>query len=109
MGTDIDYSNVSHATIYQHITGGPGSADLMDASQGWRSVAAKLQDLHGVVEQAIRGISTTQRGAAADAATQATMALMPWLDSSVTGVSGIPIPSTDVLAIALTPRGTFIW
>src|SRR5438067_136634 len=24
----------------------------MDASQGWRSVAAKLQDLHGVVQQA---------------------------------------------------------
>jgi PPE family len=89
VGTDIDYSTVSHETIYQHITGGPGSADLMDASQGWRSVAAKLQDLHGVVEQAIRGLSATQRGAAADAATHATMALMPWLDSSVTGANAM--------------------
>lgn len=84
MGTDIDYSTVSHETIYQHITGGPGSAGLMDASQGWRSVAAKLQDLHRVVEQAIRGISAAQQGAAADAATRATMTLMPWLDGSVT-------------------------
>jgi hypothetical protein len=89
VGTDIDYSAVSHETIYQHITGGPGSADLMDASQGWRSVAAKLQDLHGVVEQAIRGISAAQQGAAADAATHATMALMPWLDSSVTGANAM--------------------
>ncbi|MDT7717150.1 MAG: hypothetical protein QOH09_3142, partial [Pseudonocardiales bacterium] len=24
MGTSIDYSTVSHETIYQHITGGPG-------------------------------------------------------------------------------------
>jgi hypothetical protein len=89
VGTDIDYSTVSHETIYQHITGGPGSADLMDASQGWRSVAAKLQDLHGLVEQAIRGMSAAQQGAAADAAMHATMALMPWLDSSVTAANAM--------------------
>ena len=89
MGTDIDYSTVSHETIYQHITEGPGSAGLMDASEGWRSVAVRQQDLHGVVEQAIRGISAAQQGAAADAATHATMALMPWLDSSVTGANAM--------------------
>jgi PPE family len=89
VGTDIDYSTVSHETIYQHITGGADSAGLMDASQGWRSVAAKLQDLHGVVEQAIRGISAAQQGAAADAATHATIALMPWLDSSVAAANAM--------------------
>jgi hypothetical protein len=89
MGTSIDYSAVSHETIYQHITGGPGIADLMDASRGWQSLAAKLQELHGVVEQAIRGIGAAQQGAAADAATDATMALMPWLGGSVTAANSM--------------------
>lgn len=82
MGTNIDYSAVAHETIYQRITGGPGSIDLREASRGWESVAAKLRDLHGAVEQAIRGIGAAQQGAAADAATHATMALMPWLEDS---------------------------
>lgn len=82
MSTNIDYSAVAHETIYQRITGGPGSIDLREASRGWESVAAKLRDLHGTVEQAIRGIGAAQQGAAADAATQATMALMPWLEDN---------------------------
>jgi hypothetical protein len=89
MGTSIDYSAVSHETIYQQITGGPGGAELMDASRGWQSVAAKLRELQGVVEQAIRIIGAAQQGAAADAATHATMALMPWLDDSVTAANGM--------------------
>lgn len=82
MGTSIDYSAVAHETIYQRITGGPGSLDLMGASRGWESVATKLEELHGQVEQASRGIGAAQRGAAADAATNATMALMPWLQDT---------------------------
>jgi hypothetical protein len=89
MGTSIDYSTVSHETIYQRITGGPGSAELMDASRGWQSVAAKLRDLHRDVEQAIRGIGAAQQGAAADAATHATMTLMPWLDDSVAAANAM--------------------
>ncbi len=89
MGTSIDYSAVSHETIYQHITAGPGGTELMDASRGWQSVAAKLRELHGTVEQAIRGIGAAQQGAAADAATHATMALMPWLEDSVSAANGM--------------------
>ena len=89
MGTSIDYSVVSHETIYQHITAGPGGTELMDASRGWQSVAAKLRELHGTVEQAIRGIGAAQQGAAADAATHATMALMPWLEDSVSAANGM--------------------
>ena len=89
MGTSIDYSTVSHETIYYHITGGPGSAALGDVSRGWQSVATKLQALHGLVDQAVRGIGAAQQGAAADAATHATMALMPWLGDSVTAANGM--------------------
>jgi hypothetical protein len=79
LGTSIDYSAVSHQTIHQRVNGGSGSLDLMVTSRGWENIAAKLRELHGQVEQAIRGIGATQQGAAADAATNATMALLPWL------------------------------
>lgn len=89
MGTDIDYSTVPHETIYQHLTGGAGSIDMVEAGRGWQGVAATLQDLRGAVEQAIRGIGVAQQGAAADASTHATMALLPWLDSGVASANGI--------------------
>lgn len=82
MGTSIDYSAVAHETIYQRLTGGPGSLDLMGASRGWESVATTLEELRGQVEQAIRGIGAAQQGASADAATNATMVLMPWLEDT---------------------------
>src|SRR5262245_54438152 len=89
MGTSIDYSSVSHETIYQRINGGQGSTELMEASRGWQSVAARLRRLHGAVEQAIREIGATQQGAAAEAATHATMALMPWLEHSATAATAM--------------------
>ena len=89
MGTSIDYGTVSHETIYQQITGGPGGIDLTEASRGWQSVTAKLQQLQGDVEQAVRRIGAAQQGAAADAATHATMALVPWLEDSVAAAKGI--------------------
>lgn len=89
MGTSIDYSTVSHETIYQHITGGPGHAQMMENSRGWQSVATQMQQFRGVVERAVRGIGVAQQGAAADAATDATSALMPWLDGSVTAANGV--------------------
>jgi hypothetical protein len=89
MGTSIDYSAVSHETIYHHITGGPGSAALMDASRGWQSVATKLQELQGLVDQTVRKIGAAQQGAAADAATHATMVLMPWIGDGVTAANGM--------------------
>jgi PPE family len=79
MGTSIDYSTVSHETIYHHITGGPGSAALGDVSWDCQGVATKLQALQDLMDQAVRGIGAAQQGAAADAATHATMALIPWL------------------------------
>lgn len=89
MGTSIDYSAVSHETIYQHITGGPGYAGMMENSRGWESVAAQMQQFRGAVEQAVQGISAAQRGVAADAATHSTSALMPWLDRSVTAANSM--------------------
>lgn len=89
MGTSVDYSTVSHETIYQHITGGPGYADMMENSRGWQSVATEMQDIRGAVEQAVRGIGAAQQGVAADAATHSTSALMPWLDESVTAANGV--------------------
>jgi PPE family len=89
MSTNIDYSTVSHETIYQHITGGPGSIDMVEASRGWQSVAAKLEQLHKDVDQAVRRIGTAQQGASADAATHATMALVPWLENGVAAAKAI--------------------
>jgi len=89
VGTSIDYSTVSHDTIYQHITGGPGHAEMMENSRGWQSAATKIQNVRGAVERAVRGIGAAQQGAAADAATHATSTLMPWLDESVTAANGV--------------------
>lgn len=87
MGTSIDYGSVSHETIYDHITGGPGSAALGDVSRDWQSVATKLQALHDLVDQAVGGIGAAQQGAAADRATHATMALLPWLGDVLTAAT----------------------
>jgi PPE-repeat protein len=97
--TSIDYSTVSHETIYKHITGGPGSAEMMDASQGWRSVAAKMQEFQGVVERAVQGIGAAQQGAAADAATHATMALTPWVAEAATTANGIAVRVSEQAAV----------
>jgi hypothetical protein len=89
VGTSIDYSTVSHETIYQHITGGPGYAGMMETCRGWQRVAAEIQDIRGAVQQAVAGIGLAQQGAAANAATHATSALMPWLDRSVAAANSM--------------------
>ncbi|MGH3605194.1 MAG: PPE domain-containing protein, partial [Pseudonocardiaceae bacterium] len=89
MGTSIDYSTISHEAIYQHITGGPGYAGMVEMSRGWQSVAAQMQQFRVAVEQAVRGIGLAQQGAAADAATHSTSALMPWLDRSVAAANSM--------------------
>ncbi len=87
MATSIDYDTVPHETIYQHITGGPGSAALEGVSSDCQGVATNLQALQDLVDEAVRGIGVTQQGAAADAATQATMALIPWLGDLITAAN----------------------
>jgi len=84
MGTNIDYSTVAHETIYQHITQGPGSGPLVDASQESQGIATELQAVQGLLAQAVRGIGTAQQGAAADAATHATTGLLPWISDAGT-------------------------
>ncbi|MGH3853306.1 MAG: PPE domain-containing protein [Pseudonocardiaceae bacterium] len=106
MGTDIDYSTVSHETIYQHITGGLGGTGMMDASQGWRSVAAQLQEIQILVDQAVRGIGVAQQGAAADAATQATTALLPWVTETAAMAAGIADRVDEQAAIFAHTRGS---
>ena len=87
MGTSIDYSTVAHETIYQHITQGPGSGPLMDASRGAQSIATELQAVQGLLAQAVRGIGAAQQGAAADAATHATTGLLPWITHAGTAAN----------------------
>ncbi|MEO7195142.1 MAG: PPE domain-containing protein [Pseudonocardiaceae bacterium] len=106
MGTDIDYSTVSHETIYQHITGGLGGTGMMDASQGWRSVAAQLQEIQILVDQAVRGIGIAQQGAAADAATQATTALLPWVTETAAMAAGIADRVDEQATIFAHTRGS---
>ncbi|MBV8539084.1 MAG: PPE domain-containing protein [Pseudonocardiales bacterium] len=91
MGTNVDYSTVSHETIYHHITGGPGGTEMMDASRAWHSVAAQLREIQSIVEHAVRGIGAAQQGAAADAATHATMAMAPWVAETATTANGMAI------------------
>jgi hypothetical protein len=88
MGTSVDYGTVPHGTIYRHITGGPGSAALVDVSWDCQGFATKLQALQDLVDQAVRGVGAAQQGTAADAATHATMALIPWLGDLVTAANG---------------------
>jgi len=89
MGTSVDYGTVPHGTIYQHITGGPGSAALVDVSWDCQGFATKLQALQDLVDHAVGGIGAAQQGTAADAATHATMALIPWLGDIVTAANGM--------------------
>jgi hypothetical protein len=62
---------------------------MMEMSRGWQSVATEMQDIQAAVRQAVRGIGAAQQGAAADAATHSTSALMPWLDDGVTAANGV--------------------
>lgn len=87
MSTDIDYSIVSHETIYCQITGGRGSATLEEVSRSWQSIAMKLEALHGRVGEAVGGIGAAQQGVAAEAATRATMVLLPWLADTLTAAT----------------------
>jgi hypothetical protein len=105
MGTSIDYSTVSHETIYQHITGGAGSAALMDGSRGWQSVAAKLQEIQGLVDQAVRGVGAAQQGAAADAATHAMTALTPWIAGAATVANRIAARVSEQASVFAHTRG----
>jgi hypothetical protein len=89
VGTSIDYSTVSHETIYQHITQGPGSGSLVDASQESQGIATELQAVQGLLAQAVRGIGAAQQGAAADAATHATTGLFPWIADAGTAAKAL--------------------
>ncbi|HET9116924.1 MAG TPA: PPE domain-containing protein [Pseudonocardiaceae bacterium] len=98
MGTDIDYNTVAHETIYQHLTGGAGSIDMIEAARGWQGIAAKLQEIHGAVEEAVRAIGAAQQGAAADAASQATMTLLPWLGDGAAAANDTAIRISEQAA-----------
>jgi hypothetical protein len=89
VGTSIDYSTVAHETIYRNITGGSGAAALHGASRAWEGVATKLARIQDYVDQAVRGIGVAQQGAAADAATQASMPLVGWVSDAVTVAQGL--------------------
>lgn len=89
MGTNIDYSTVAHQTIYHNITSGSGAETLVAASRAWQDVATRLQRIQEYVEQAVRGIGVAQQGAAAEAATQASMPLVPWVANAATVAGGL--------------------
>lgn len=82
MGTNVDYSSVAHKTIYDNITGGAGGGPVTAASDAWRGFAGTLVGIQEYVDRAVRGIGGAMEGAGADAATGATMPLVPWVDSA---------------------------
>ncbi|MGH4010299.1 MAG: hypothetical protein ACRDTH_19430 [Pseudonocardiaceae bacterium] len=81
MGTNFSYDDTDHQIIFDRINGGAGSDSLQEVSRAWQ----RLGDDVGVtgksyVQSAIRGILASRGGAAADAATAATGAMLPWMD-----------------------------
>ncbi|MGH3900300.1 MAG: PPE domain-containing protein [Pseudonocardiaceae bacterium] len=81
MGTNFNYDDTDHQVIFDRINGGVGSDSLQEVSRAWQ----RLGDDVGVtgksyVQSAIRGILASREGAAAEAATAATGAMLPWLD-----------------------------
>ena len=81
MGTNFNYDHTSHQVIFDHINGGVGSDSLQQASQAWQLLGdAVAVTGKSFVQSAIRGVLTTRDGAAAEAATSAIGAMLPWMD-----------------------------
>ncbi|MGH3788570.1 MAG: PPE domain-containing protein [Pseudonocardiaceae bacterium] len=81
MGTNFNYDDTSHQVIFDHINGGVGSESLQQAGQAWQQLGDAIgQTGKSFVQSAIGGILTTREGAAAEAATAAIGALLPWID-----------------------------
>lgn len=81
MGTNFNYDDTDHQIIFDRINGGVGSDSLQEVSLAWQ----RLGDDVGVtgksyVQNAICGILASREGAAAEAATAATGAMLPWMD-----------------------------
>lgn len=81
MGTNFNYDDADHQTIYNEIHDGMRSGPLQDTSVAWENLAKDIgETAKEYVEKAIRGIVDSRKGAAAEAAATGTGAMLPWMD-----------------------------
>lgn len=81
MGTNFNYDDTSHQIIYDQINGGSGSEPLQLSSQAWAKLGNEIGETgKSYVQTVLSTILATRQGAAADAATAAISAMMPWID-----------------------------
>jgi hypothetical protein len=81
MGTNFNYDDTSHQIIYDQINGGSGSEPLQLSSQAWAKLGNEIGEIgKSYVQTVLSTILATRQGAAADAATAAISAMLPWMD-----------------------------
>jgi hypothetical protein len=81
MGTNFNYDDTSHQVIYDQINGGSGSEPLQLSSQEWTKLGNEIGETgRSYVQKVLSTILVTRQGAAADAATAAISAMVPWMD-----------------------------
>jgi len=81
MGTNFNYDHTSHQVIYDQINGGSGSEPLQLSSQEWIKLGNEIGETGTSYVHTVLGtILATRQGAAADAATAAISAMVPWID-----------------------------
>jgi PPE family len=81
MGTHFNYDDTSHQVIFNHINGGVGASSLQQANQAWQQLGEGIGVTgKSYVQSTIRGILAAREGAAAEAATAALGAMLPWMD-----------------------------
>ncbi|MBV9060318.1 MAG: PPE domain-containing protein [Pseudonocardiales bacterium] len=81
MGTNFNYDDTSHQIIYDQINGGSGSEPLQLSSQAWAKLGNEIGETgKSYVQAVLSTILATRQGAAADAATAAISAMLPWID-----------------------------
>ena len=77
---DVNWDARSHAEIWSQLQG--GGSGFSDAGGAWNSLASRLRQVAGSVEQATQGITATRSGAAADAARGAVGPMGGWADEA---------------------------
>lgn len=81
MGTNFNYDDTSHQVIFDQINGGSGSEALQLASQEWTKLGNEIGETgKSYVHTVLGTILATRQGVAADAATAAISAIVPWMD-----------------------------
>lgn len=80
--TEENFEAQSHQFIWDNIKGGSGAEPLGSTAFGWGQLAGRVAAIRGYIDGTVRGIRSTQEGAAADAAAAAISPIGPWLDEA---------------------------